>query len=256
MSQQNALDACSRADLLSLKEVLSAPSIEVDNGLIFKLLIIAIQNKNPYIVQWLLDTYDISHLDPSVWYAAAAEADIGTIDLLYAKYPSCMTEMVEDHARGTILGLALYAARPKAFIQHLLDLGSDAGCVDAPFTPLGLAAGAYETPDVLELLINHGAVVKRSSALAQAAQEGRMANIKYLFGQGADINDPGKRGVPYLPLHTAVKFAEPNVVRLLLEESPIKADFTLLNHDEKTVWDLAHARGNSEILSLVENAQK
>lgn len=256
MSQQNALDACSRADLLGLREVLGAPSPEADDELIFKLLIIAIGNKNSDIVQWLLDTYNLPCLSQSVWSTAAAEADIKIIDLLYAKYTSCMTEMVEDHGRGTILGLALYAARPKAFIQHLLDLGSDAGCMDAPFTPLGLAAGAYETPDVLELLLHHGAVVKRSSALAQAAQEGRMANIKYLFGQGADINDPGKRGVPYLALHTAVKFAEPNVTRLLLEESPNKVDFTLVNYDGKTVWELAQDRGNAEILSVLENAQK
>lgn len=252
MSHQNALDACSKADLVALKETLSDPSAEVDNNFVCKLLIIAIQNKNSDIVEWLLDTYSIPRLDKVVWHIAAVHAGVKIIDLLLAKYPSCITDMFERHGRGTILGIALYAAQPKEFIQHLLDVGADVSGVNA-FTPLGIAAGAYETPEVMELLLRHGAEVKHSAALAQAANHGRTANVKYLFAHGADINDPGKGTLPYLPLHTAVQKADVDMVRSLLCESPNKADLTLVDHEGKTVWDLA--QDNEDIVKLLNGAQ-
>ncbi|KAJ3550694.1 hypothetical protein NMY22_g294 [Coprinellus aureogranulatus] len=255
MSRQDALDAIKRADLQALAAVLSNPNVEVNDKLIADLLVAAITTKAEDIVRWLLNSYDFPRLDPTVFFTAASDATTEILDLLVAKYPTILTDLLERHGSGTLLGLALRAARPKPFIEHLLDLGSDPkGHDEAHCAPLYIAASAYETPDMVELLLARGATIERSGALACAVNWGRTANVKHLLAQGADINDPGRNYLPYFALHTAVENGNTEMVRLLLTESPKKVDLSLVDGRGRTVWDLARERGNHEILSLLEAA--
>ncbi|KAJ3547936.1 hypothetical protein NMY22_g1465 [Coprinellus aureogranulatus] len=257
MSQQDALEACKKADLQALSSLLSNKALEINDQLISDLLVAAITVKAEEIVRWLLTSYNIPRLDPKVFFNTASNGTIGILDLLHAKYPTILTDLFERHGSGTLLGLALSAARNKPFIEHLLDLGSDPKGDDEAFcTPLRIAASSYEDPDMLEFLLERGAVIQGSSALANAVDFGRTANVKYLLARGADINDPGRKYLPFFALHAAVEKSDTEMVRFLLTESPKKADLSLVDGRGRTIWDLARAEGGKrEILLLLEAAQ-
>jgi len=55
-------------------------------------------------------------------------------------------------------------------------------------TYLGAAARLPE-PDMLKLLIEHGAELEGSQALRQAVQRGQVHNAKFLIDQGVDVNE-------------------------------------------------------------------
>ena len=93
---------------------------------------------------------------------------------------------------GTMLGISAAAGR-KSLVEYLLRKGGDPNCrIDAHLfkTALACAAG-FSDEDVLGLLLDHGARLNSSGALAFAAQKNRAANVKFLLARGADVDEMG-----------------------------------------------------------------
>ncbi|KDR66058.1 hypothetical protein GALMADRAFT_1211428 [Galerina marginata CBS 339.88] len=223
MSTTNALKACTDGDLGSLTALLSDPSISKTDEFLSDMLRNAAINGRSTIVEYLLNSYNPSHIDDKVFRAAAASNSTETFRLIYARNPSCITELYER--RGTLLSIALGAASSEEFIEYLLSMGANPNLIsDDTVSPLAFAAFQYDSPRMVELLVQHGAQVNGTSALAAAAQKGHLGTAIYLLAHGALVNDPGNWIQPAFPLHIAVKHGKAEMVRLLLGR---KADLAL-----------------------------
>ena len=168
-----------------------------------------------------------------------------------------MSESFEGKGRGTLLGIAVAVAAPKAYIEQLLLLGSapDGGArEDTTIPPLALAASQYASSEMVELLLEHGAKIEGSNALTAAVRRGSFANAKYLLDRGADVNDPGTGFYPWLPLHVAVTKGDSEMVRLLLADTN-QANLALMDRAGRTAMELARAGGNADIMSILECAE-
>lgn len=114
------------------------------------------------------------------------------------------------------------------------------------------AAACRPSPDMLKLLIEHGAKYEGTQALRQAIQYGQLTNAEILLGLGADVNEVYEQRDHSLekderdsPLHLAVKggplnfrrqSSKPEVVRFLLAHG---ANPDVKNGDGKTPFDVA-----------------
>jgi ankyrin repeat protein len=141
----------------------------------------------------------------------------------------------------------------KEFTEYLLSLGADPNAVSSDtISPLAYAAFQYNSPEMVELLLQHGARVNGSSALAAAAQKGYLATAKYLLDHGADINDPGNWVQPSFPLQIAVKYGHAEMVKLLLSGG---ADLELHDGSGRTPIDVAREGNNAQIIDILEGAK-
>ncbi|CAA7268964.1 unnamed protein product [Cyclocybe aegerita] len=252
MSQVNALEACTNGDISALTTLLSDSSITITDDFLSNMLHNAAINGRDKIVQHLLNSYRPNHLDDKVFRAAAASDSIETFELIYNKNPACIAEFYERY--GTLLSIALCAAVSKEFIRYLLSLGADPNATSADtITPLAYAAFQYNSPEMVEFLLQHGAQVNGSSALAAAAQKGYLATAKYLLDHGADVNDPGNWTQPSFPLHIAVKYDHKEMVKFLLSSG---ADLGLLDGSGQTPLDIAREGNNTQIISILEEGIK
>lgn len=50
-------------------------------------------------------------------------------------------------------------------------------------------ASQNSNPEMLEILLEHGALLKGSGALVIAAKSGKLANVRFLLARGIDINE-------------------------------------------------------------------
>ncbi|KJA25118.1 hypothetical protein HYPSUDRAFT_38074 [Hypholoma sublateritium FD-334 SS-4] len=243
-----ALEYCNKGDIASLTGVLSDPSINITDNLLFDLLQTSSGNGNAVIVHYLLNLYNPKTLDDKVYRAAAVSNSIDTFKLIFARNPMCITEFFER--RGTLLAIALASGASPEFIEYLLSIGADPSVSsDDTISPLAYAAHQYDSPAMVKLLTEHGAQLKGSGVLASAAKKGAVATVKYLLDQKADPNDPGSWPQPTLALHTAVKGGYLDICKLLLVNG---ADARLKDGSGKTAIDIARDTNNKEIISLLE----
>ncbi|KAJ3506705.1 hypothetical protein NLJ89_g6721 [Agrocybe chaxingu] len=252
MSQIDALKACTNGDISALTTLLSDSSFTVTDDFLSDMLQNAAANGRDKIVQHLLNSYKPNHLDDKVFRAAAGSNSIETFKLIYEINPACITEFYER--RGTLLAIALGVAVSKEFVGYLLSLGADPNASSADtITPLAFAAFRYNSPEMVEFLLQHGAQVNGSSALAAAAQKGNLATAKYLLDHGAHVNDPGNWTQPSFPLHVAVKYGHEEMVKLLLSSG---ADLGLLDGSGRTPLDIARERNDTQIIGVLEEGMK
>jgi ankyrin repeat protein len=253
MSQvTNVLEACTNGDISALSTLLSDSTITISDDVLSDMLQNAVINRRDNLIQHLLKRYNPDHLDDKVFRTAAACNSIETFKLVYARNPACIVEFYER--RGTLLAIALGTGASKEFIGYLLSLGADPNAISKDtITPLAYAAFQYNSPEVVELLLQHGAQVNGSSALAAAAQKGYLTTAKYLLNHGANINDPGNWVLPSFPLHIAVKHGNMEMVKFLLNNG---ADLGLVNGSGKTPYDIAREENNTQITELLEEGTK
>jgi len=248
MSQTKALKACANGDLPTLSTILSNSSITMTDNFVFDMLEDAACNGQDKIVQYLLNLYHPNHLDDKVFRAAAASNSIETFDLIYARNPACITEFYER--RGTLLAAALSEGVSKEFIRYLLSLGADPNAIsNDTISPLAYAAFRYDSPEMVGFLLQRGAHVNGSSALAAAAHKGYLTTAKYLLDNGADVNDPGNYLPPSYPLHTAVKQGNMEMTSLLLD---LGADLELQDGSGKTAIEFAREGNDMHIINILE----
>ncbi|MCJ1479401.1 hypothetical protein MMC13_008086 [Lambiella insularis] len=119
-------------------------------------------------------------------------------------------------------------------------------------TLLGRAAGG-QSLGIMEALLTHGAKVKGSHALRQAAEQGRIENARRLLDAGADINEVFTRAeygstkeVRWgSALHFALKRRQVPFVKFLVENG---AAVEARDEDEKTAREIAQETGLSDMV--------
>ena len=103
---------------------------------------------------------------------------------------------------------------------------------------------AARSPEMAQLLIDHGAELKGTEALHRAARDGNLPLMECLMNAGADVNDTlelegdGKPGMG-APLHWAVYAETIDAARLLLNRG---ADKTVKNAHGRTAFERARER--------------
>jgi ankyrin repeat protein len=247
MSHSDLLSACSDGDIIKLTNVLATH--DPRDGLPFtEMLEKAASGGHSNVVQHLLTTNpSLTMIDDSVIRAAVYSGSTNTFKVLSTKMPIILNN--EQERRGTPLSMALASRASLEFLSFLLSEGADPNIFgDDTISPLSWAAGLYETPDAVKLLLEHGAQVSGSSALAAAASRGRVETVKYLLEHGADPNDSGNRPLPFLALHSSVENNHREIVALLLEYG---ADPQIQDAEGQTVLMRAYQKGNEEILQLL-----
>ncbi|KAF8960825.1 ankyrin repeat-containing domain protein [Flammula alnicola] len=252
MAQIKAIEACTNGDLSALTTCLSDSSITMTDDFLSNMLRNAATSGRDKIIQHLLNSYNPNHLDDKVFQAAAASNSMETFKLIYVRNPACITEFYER--RGTLLAIALGAKVSKEFIGYLLSLGADPNAMSGDtISPLAYAAFQYNSPEMVGLLLQHGARVNGSSALATTAQKGYLTTAKYLLDHGAHINDPGNWMQPSFPLHIAVERSNTEMVKFLLSNG---ADTELRDGSGRTAFDIAREGNNTQIIDLLEEGIK
>jgi ankyrin repeat protein len=142
----------------------------------------------------------------------------------------------------------------------LLERGADVHVelMEEDATLLGAAAWR-DNPEIVRLLLEHGARVPDSHALEEAAKGGQIENAKLLLAAGADIDErftasklipsdgdtPGHmaRVVSGTALHAAVKEEQVDFARFLMSKG---ANVALLDGEGKTALMLAAEQGWGE----------
>jgi len=146
------------------------------------------------------------------------------------------------------------------FSRFLLDKGANPNgrYTFAPDTFLG-AAARHMNPDLLNLLIEHGALLQGSQALRQAAEYRRICNAQRLLELGVDVDEVFTRpeDEPWgCALHFAINGGQLNIP---VTDSPVEMIKFLLQHgaqvdirdgDGKTPLELAQEAGETELVQL------
>ena len=140
-------------------------------------------------------------------------------------------------------------------IGELLDVKPDAIASHSPagYTPLHLAS-FFGQPAAAKLLLDRGASVDALStnamkltALHSAAAGGNAETVDLLLERGADPN--AKQHGGFTPLQSAAANGNVPMVKSLLLRG---ADAAAVSDDGRTAADLARAKDNDEVLTLLE----
>jgi ankyrin repeat protein len=246
MSQHDLLTVCGDGDITKLTDLLSKCSPS-DNLPLTDMLEKAASAGHSDVIQYLF-TFNPSHttIDDHIVRAAIYSGSKDTFNVLSAKSPMILN--LEQERRGTPLAIALTSQASQEYLLFLLSQGADPNIFsEDTLSPLSLAAGLYDL-DAVKLLLEHGARINGSSALAAAASRGKVETVKYLLECGADPNDGGNQQISYLPLHSAVEKGHKEIVELLIEHN---ANPHIHDVDGQTALSRAQKRDNEEIIRLL-----
>lgn len=201
------------------------------------------------MVHYLLTEFPDMRIREAAIKFAARKGSLSLFGRLVAHEPSVATS-------STALTAACRASQPVEFLQYLLDLGANpddkAGLAGYP-----IAAAAAHCTDTaaIDLLLEHGAVLEESSALAAAAAVGNERNIRYLLDKGAHPDTDARRNADH-PLHTALWAGHAGAAKLLLDNG---SSTRVLNRNGQTLDEIAahlarQGKDRAEILELVARA--
>lgn len=246
---------------------LMAAAIEGDNLPVFKYHLAKFKDDETF-TRW-----------ETTWKAAqAATKNLKYFKLLWEADPSIST--VEFNHIGNTAGFAIVSDQTDV-VAFLLEKGLDPNSPEFAYHPAIENAAGNGNLEIVRMLLDYGANVKETNALARAQCLGHIEMLKLLVQKGGmDINGPQKRWVDftgYEPadeddndeapdteeeeaaqkspvLHLAVAKGQIEVVRALLFD--LKADATLTDGKGRTALQRAQKKGNKKILQLLAQAQK
>ncbi|KAI0844047.1 ankyrin repeat-containing domain protein [Daldinia vernicosa] len=144
----------------------------------------------------------------------------GSIDLfatLLSEDSTIINYQFDRH--GTPLALACQSQQPVNFLEFLLKQGADPNQDPdvAPY-PLASVAAFYSDTSAAALLLQHGAKLENTGALAAAAGRGNGVMVRYLLEHGAQQDKDVVEGrIPELALHIAARKGYVGIVKMLLE---------------------------------------
>lgn len=228
----------------------SSASADFGNVSLIPMLRSAVENDQAGVVQELLDRHPTTVITDEIIRAAIYA---GSVDIFRIFLTKKITSPDEVHdRRGTALEIALSSRAPREFVIFLLEAGANPNTYSGETpSPLAAAAGLYESPETAKLLIDHGARVVGSGALAAAAMKGQVDSVKMLLDHGADVNDPGEvpgRPLPFLAVHCAVQQQHMDVLRILVERG---ADLEMKDSAGKTPLMIAEEVGSKDAMEIL-----
>jgi ankyrin repeat protein len=181
------------------------------------LLTAAAKSSDLEVVNSLLTQHPSVPLNEEIVRAAVNTGSIPIFQTLLARDPS-LVNMHFDR-RGTPLIVACMGRQTVEYLRFLLEAGADPNQdPDAASFPLALVAALYTDPAAIDLLLQHGARLERSGALAAAARRGNESMIRCLLDRGARLDtDAPAMGTDASPLHVAVRAGHAGVARILLQ---------------------------------------
>lgn len=211
----------------------------IEQHIIQSLLTIAARESRLQIIDFLLSSYPSVPLHEDTVRMAVYSGSEQLFGALHNKDPSIIN--IQFDRRGTPLSLACMSRQPPDFLTFLLDLGADPN-QDPDTSPFPLAsAAAFYNNDVrpASLLLQHGARLAHSGALAAAAWRGNVELVKFLLSEGANQEtDQVEVGVSGLAMHIAARKGHVEVVRALAEAG---VDLQLKDRDGKTAFEVVEA---------------
>jgi ankyrin repeat protein len=217
-SGNSLLSATLAGDVAQLMTLLSGSEKCPSEELIQELLATAAKSSHLETMTFLLDQYPDISPSEEVVRGAINSGSIEVVKALLRREPS-LVNMHFDR-RGTPLIVACMGQQRVEFLQFLLMAGADPNQdPDGATFPLVLVAALYSDPAVIDLLLQHGAHLEDSEALAAAARRGNETMVLRLLERGANptadrssvrsrFNDS--------PLSIAVKSGHTEVVEILL----------------------------------------
>jgi ankyrin repeat protein len=155
---------------------------------------------------------------------------------------------------GSPLGIAIINNRVD-LVRFLLEKGANPNQqYEFPFVSLLNKAASIGSLPIMQLLLDHGAVIPDSKALIGAAEEGRIEAAEFLLRSGAVLNEVSRWDIsdsaadnPGSALHVAVRYNQEAMVNFFLRRG-IRQD--LLDGYQTTAYTLAIRIGNPSIISL------
>jgi hypothetical protein len=243
-------------DVAQIRTLLRSCEESPSEESIQQLLTTAAKSSNLETMTFLLDQFPGIPPSEEVVRGAINSGTIEVVKALLVREPS-LVNMHFDR-RGTPLIVACMGQQRVEFLQFLLEAGADPNQdPDGATFPLVLVAALYTDPAVIDLLLQHGAHLEDSEALAAAARRGNETMVLRLLERGANptadrssirsrFNDS--------PLNMAVKFGHPEVVKILLQHGadPTVADGGSISSIQVAEEMRSGGKEVSRILELLE----
>lgn len=239
----NLYRACLQNDVTRVQQIASQ-SATVDWKMAF---IAAAAAKAKYVADFSLNSHDGPPSDTAghavAYLMMAANEDRIKVAQYLVEAGLINIDTYPEHC-GTLLGFAVVQSRYD-FAKYLLERGAKPGLSVALNRYLRIITCAAELSDtaMIELLLEHGAVLKGSQALIFAVRKGKLENAKILIARGADLNEVKEDRSLYpnphkgaTALHIAVEKGYLEVVDLLLQAG---ADVFIRDAEGKTPAEIA-----------------
>jgi ankyrin repeat protein len=182
---ENSLVSMTQAeDVAQIETLLSASKESPSEELIQQLLTTATKSSHLNTLAFLLDRYPNVCPSEEVVRGAINTGSIEVVKALLTRKPSVIN--MQFDRRGTPLIVACMGQQRAEFLQFLLEAGADPNQdPDGATFPLVLVAALYTDPAVIDLLLQYGARLEDSEALAAAARRGNETMILRLLERGA-----------------------------------------------------------------------
>lgn len=214
--EDSFITVASAGDVDQLRTLLTDGQESPSEEIIQNLLTTAAKSSHLDVVTFLLAQYPSTPLNEEIVRAAVNTGSISIFAALLARDPSLINMHFDK--RGTPLTVACMGQQKVEYLRFLLEAGADPNQdPDAAAFPLALVAALYADPALIDLLLQHGARLERSGALAAAAHLGNEPMLRRLLERGAHPDaDADAMGNGASPLHVAVSAGHGGVARILL----------------------------------------
>ncbi|KAF5024153.1 hypothetical protein F66182_3788 [Fusarium sp. NRRL 66182] len=204
-------------DVNQMRHLLSTGQQSPSEETIQNLLTAANKSSQLEMVTFLLTQYPSVPLNEEIVRSAVNTGSIPIMSALLARDASLIN--MQFDMRGTPLIVACMGRQKVEYLEFMLEAGADPNQdPDAAAFPLALVAGLYTDPTAIDLLLQHGARLESSGALAAAARRDNEPMMRSLLDRGAcSDTDAPAIGTGASPLHIAVKAGHVGVARILVQ---------------------------------------
>ncbi|KAM0541482.1 hypothetical protein ACHAPJ_013217 [Fusarium lateritium] len=234
---QSLIATASAGNVDQMRTLLTAGQESPSEETIQTLLTTAAKGSHLDTVNFLLESYPSVLLEEEIVRAAVNTGSIPVFQALLNQDPQVINMTFDK--RGTPLIVACMGQQTPEYLKFLLEAGADPNQdPDAAAFPLALVAGLYNDPTVIDLLLQHGARLERSGALAAAAWRGKESMLRCLLNRGARLDaDARDVGIHASPLHVAVRAGRVGVAKILLQHG---ADPSATDASGTTAIEVVH----------------
>ncbi|KAJ5573683.1 uncharacterized protein N7459_008110 [Penicillium hispanicum] len=189
-------------------------------------------------------------------HSAVRRGEPAILDMLLPLL-SAQTIDARSDAGDTALHLAMQN-HDAGLARRLVDAGADlARCNNLGYAPLHCAL-IHRHFEIAADLIDRGVSLdvmnyRGESALHLAVEAASAGVLRMLLGRNVDVNARGTSSATGLatPLHYAVRRRSPEMVGILLNESPTRPDLTLVDEYGRTPMQAAELFGEMEIVEML-----